>query len=85
MRLGRTYGNRMVHVRATHPKLQERAARLVADATGADVDRAREAVQACGDAPTAIVALRLGLSAEAARTLLEASGGDLRRALGERP
>ena len=36
VRLGKTFGNLMVDVRATNDKLRERARRIVADATGVD-------------------------------------------------
>ena len=46
VRLGRTYGNLMVDLRATNAKLRDRARRIVADATGADEDAVRRALAA---------------------------------------
>jgi N-acetylmuramic acid 6-phosphate etherase len=84
VRLGKVYGNLMVDVRATNAKLRRRAARIVAAAGRADAHRAETALERAGGCvPVAIVMLRLGLDAEAARTRLDHAGGSLRRALGE--
>lgn len=84
VRLGKVYGNLMVDLRATNAKLRRRAARIVAAAAAADEGRADAVLgQARGRVPVAIVMLRLGLDAEAARARLEQAGGSLRRALGE--
>ncbi|MEV7188895.1 N-acetylmuramic acid 6-phosphate etherase [Kitasatospora sp. NPDC093102] len=82
VRLGRTYGNLMVDLRATNDKLRERARRIVAEATGADeaaVDRALTATG--GRAKDAILCLLAGVDAPSAARLLTASDGRLREAL----
>ena len=82
VRLGKTYSNLMVDLRASNIKLVERACRIVATVTDCDMIEARELLQACdGEVKTAIVMHRLGLSAEAARARLESFQGHLRRAL----
>ncbi|MFJ9442195.1 N-acetylmuramic acid 6-phosphate etherase [Kitasatospora sp. NPDC101235] len=82
VRLGRTYGNLMVDLRATNDKLRERARRIVAEATGADeaaVDRALTATG--GRVKDAILSLLADVDAPSAARLLTASDGRLREAL----
>ncbi|MFE7527131.1 N-acetylmuramic acid 6-phosphate etherase [Kitasatospora sp. NPDC057542] len=82
VRLGRTYGNLMVDLRATNDKLRERARRIVAEATGADeaaVDRALTATG--GRVKDAILSLLADVDAPSAARLLTASDGRLRDAL----
>lgn len=82
VRLGKVYGNLMIDMQPTNTKLRARAARIVRDATGTDLDAAERALAASGNTRTAIVMLRLGLDREEAeRRLREA--GELRAALGE--
>ncbi|MFF2073782.1 N-acetylmuramic acid 6-phosphate etherase [Kitasatospora sp. NPDC058162] len=82
IRLGRTYGNLMVDLRATNAKLRERARRIVAEATGADARTVDHALTAAdGRTKDAILLLLADLDAPAAARLLTASGGRLREAL----
>jgi N-acetylmuramic acid 6-phosphate etherase len=82
VRLGKTYGNLMVDVKATNEKLRERAIRIVTEASGHAPEAARSALEQCGwHAKTAIVMLRSGLSAEAAKARLTQAGGFVRAAL----
>jgi N-acetylmuramic acid 6-phosphate etherase len=84
VRLGKTFGNLMVDVRATNVKLRDRARRIVADATGVDADTAAQALDtADGDVKVAIVMLLSGVDAGVARDRLDARGGVVRAALGE--
>ena len=84
IRLGKVYGNLMVDVQATNAKLRARAVQLVARAAGVDPAAAQRAlVEADDEVKTAIVGLRLGLPAAAARTRLVAADGRLRVALDE--
>jgi N-acetylmuramic acid 6-phosphate etherase len=84
VRLGKTFGNLMVDVRATNVKLRDRARRIVGDATGVDADTAAQALDtADGDVKVAIVTLLSGVDAGAARVRLDAHGGVVRAALGE--
>ena len=81
IRLGKTYGNLMVDVRATNEKLRHRARRIVQQATGADEGTARRALAAADDEiRTAIVIVARGISAEEARRRL-AHAPSLRAAL----
>jgi N-acetylmuramic acid 6-phosphate etherase len=80
IRLGKTYGDLMVDVRATNEKLRERVRRIVRQATGADEDEADRALAAAdGDGKVAIVSLLAGLEADAARARLAEAGGNIRR------
>jgi N-acetylmuramic acid 6-phosphate etherase len=83
-RLGRTYRGRMVDLVATNEKLRGRAARIVADLTGASAAAVEQALaEAGGSAKLAILMLRCGLAAGEARSRLSSAGGDLAAALGE--
>jgi N-acetylmuramic acid 6-phosphate etherase len=83
VRLGRSYGNLMVDIRPVSDKLRARARRIVMLAAGTSFDAADGALRSAGEeVRTAIVMLRAGLEAPEARTLLESTGGDLRKALG---
>lgn len=82
VRLGRTYGNLMVDLRATNAKLRDRARRIVADATGADEDAVRRALAATdGRAKDAVLVLLADVDAPTAARLLAATDGRLRDAL----
>lgn len=80
--LGRTWSNLMVSVVATNDKLRDRSVRILCDATGLEPDAAREALAAAGgDVKIALVAHLLGVTAEAAATRLEQTGGSVRDAI----
>ncbi|MET8869016.1 N-acetylmuramic acid 6-phosphate etherase [Nonomuraea sp. NPDC004580] len=84
VRLGKTYGNLMVDVKASNGKLRERAMRMVATITGAGRDEALAALDANGfNVKQAVVASRFDLSPQDAAARLAAAGGRLRIALGE--
>lgn len=84
IRLGKTYGNLMVDVRASNAKLRARSRRIVAQATGApDAEIGRALTEADGEVKTAILILLAGVDGGTATRLLEESGGRLRTALGK--
>ena len=84
IRLGKTYGNLMVDLKATNAKLRQRARRLVALACGIDATQAEAALtRSDGEVKTAIVMVKLNLSADEARARLAACGGFIRRVLEE--
>ncbi|MBP6902351.1 MAG: N-acetylmuramic acid 6-phosphate etherase [Burkholderiaceae bacterium] len=86
VRLHKVYGNLMVDMRATNVKLVRRAVRLTMLATGCGQAQAEAALRDGGwRVKLAIVMVRRGLDANAARAALEAVGGDVRAALGEAP
>jgi N-acetylmuramic acid 6-phosphate etherase len=83
IRLGKTYSNLMVDVQPTNVKLRQRARRIVAEATGLELQRATEILSACnGEVKTAIVAILAGVSPEIARIRLQETGGYVRKAIG---
>jgi N-acetylmuramic acid 6-phosphate etherase len=83
IRLGKTYTNLMVDVQPTNAKLRQRARRIVAEATGLDLQRATKILSACnGEVKTAIVAVLAGISPELARIRLHKTGGYVRKAIG---
>ena len=80
--LGKTYGSRMVDVRATNEKLRRRAARMVREITGAAEAEAATALgQAGGRVKLAVVMLLAGVGAAEAERRLAAVGGRVREAL----
>jgi N-acetylmuramic acid 6-phosphate etherase len=82
VRTGATFGNLMVNVRPTNAKLVDRAHRIIAAATGCDMERAASLLEEAGeDVKTAIVMQRLSLSREAAEARLAAVHGVLAKAL----
>lgn len=86
VRLGKTYGNLMVDVRATNAKLRDRARRIVVAATEADDASAEAALAASdGDVKQAILMLLLDVDATDAAARLQASGGAVRAAMEARP
>ncbi|MET9829521.1 N-acetylmuramic acid 6-phosphate etherase [Streptomyces sp. NPDC006385] len=82
IRLGKTYGNLMVDVRASNDKLRARSRRIVALATGADdTDIERALTQAGGEVKTAILILLADVDAPTATRLLAEANGHLRAAV----
>ncbi|NEB78874.1 N-acetylmuramic acid 6-phosphate etherase [Streptomyces sp. SID14478] len=82
IRLGKTYGNLMVDVRASNEKLRARSRRIVSLATGAD-DAAIEAALSAtdGEVKNAILVVLGEVDGPTAARLLSESDGHLRAAL----
>ncbi|MFF8536717.1 N-acetylmuramic acid 6-phosphate etherase [Streptomyces sp. SAS_267] len=82
IRLGKTYGNLMVDVRASNEKLRARSRRIVALATGASDEEIERALAATdGEVKNAILTIVGGVDGPTAARLLEESEGHLRAAL----
>ncbi|MCX5287289.1 MULTISPECIES: N-acetylmuramic acid 6-phosphate etherase [unclassified Streptomyces] len=82
IRLGKTYGNLMVDVRASNEKLRARSRRIVALATGAGDEQIERALSATdGEVKNAILTILTGVDAPTAARLLDDSDGHLRAAL----
>lgn len=82
IRLGKTYGNLMVDVRATNDKLRARSRRIVALATGAPDDEIEAALAATGgEVKNAVLVILGGVDGPTAAALLEETDGHLRAAL----
>ncbi|GHA52412.1 N-acetylmuramic acid 6-phosphate etherase [Streptomyces purpurascens] len=85
IRLGKTYGNLMVDVRASNDKLRARSHRIVALATGAEDKEIEQALTATdGEVKNAILTLLADVDGPTAARLLEESDGHLRAALDSR-
>jgi N-acetylmuramic acid 6-phosphate etherase len=86
IRLGKTYGNLMVDLKAWNEKLVDRSRRIVMETTGLPRERAREVLaEADGQVKTAIVMARRGVGREEAERLLAAHQGHLRVIVGDPP
>lgn len=84
VKIGKTYGNLMVDLKATNTKLRRRAERLVQLATQCSEDEARSALEASGyRAKVAIVMIIGQVSAQEAESLLEKNQGFVSQALEE--
>ncbi|MFC8512962.1 N-acetylmuramic acid 6-phosphate etherase [Streptomyces sp. NPDC057257] len=82
IRLGKTYGNLMVDVRASNEKLRARSRRIVALATGASDEEIEQALAATdGEVKNAILTILANIDGPTAARLLAESGGHLRAAL----
>ena len=83
IRLGKTFDDLMVDVRASNEKLEARARRIVSLSTGASAEEADAGAyaDADGSAKVAIVSLLGGLDADSARSRLDRAKGNIRTAL----
>ncbi|HTJ35512.1 MAG TPA: N-acetylmuramic acid 6-phosphate etherase [Dactylosporangium sp.] len=82
VRLGHTYSNLMVGMRATNAKLRERSVAILAEASGAPEGECAAALAAAGgELRTALVTLLTDADADEARALLDVSGGSVRSAI----
>ena len=85
IKLGKVYGNLMVDVKTSNLKLEERARRIVMEATGCSREEAIATLtRAEGRAKLAILLQLTGCSAETGRQLLSRAEGKLGKALHER-
>jgi len=84
VRLGHVYENLMIDAVLTNKKLEDRALRILVAASGKSMSAGRRALRQAGhDIRVALVILKRGISAVAARKLVAAAHGNLRAALGE--
>lgn len=82
VRLGKTYGNRMVDVAVTNNKLRDRALGILGDLAGLDRAAAAQLLASSGDrVKLALVMHWCDLPRPAAEARLAACGGHLRRAI----
>ena len=82
VKLGRTYSNLMVSMRATNAKLRGRTLRILREATGlSQPECARALDEAQGDLKVALVHLLSGVETERAATALAVADGHVRQAL----
>ncbi|MDP9202625.1 MAG: N-acetylmuramic acid 6-phosphate etherase [Gemmatimonadota bacterium] len=86
IRLGKTYGNLMVDLRATNNKLVDRSQRIVMEVCGVSRDEATNLLDRAGKSvKTAIVMQKKGVSREQAEHLLAEHGGVIRRITRDEP
>jgi N-acetylmuramic acid 6-phosphate etherase len=82
VRLGKTYGNLMVDLRANNEKLRDRAARIVSEITGAPSASARLALEVSGwETKVAVLMVAGRIDVDEARSRLHGAHGRLRPAL----
>lgn len=82
VRLGHIYGNLMVNVQSTNRKLEDRARRIIQEATGVTYEQATELLDRSGrTVRTAIVMQKKGISRDEAESLLIRAQGRIREAL----
>ncbi len=82
IRLGKTYGNLMVDLRASNTKLADRARRIVRAVTNLPDSDSERLLRDCGgEVKTAIVSHYNGCSSTDARRMLDEAHGHLRNAL----
>jgi N-acetylmuramic acid 6-phosphate etherase len=82
VRIGRVYGNWMVHVALTNRKLRGRAARILEEAADLTPSEAEHALRHAGhDLPAAIVMAKTGADLRDAKSILTKTGGNVRQAL----
>lgn len=86
IRIGKSYGNLMVDLRATNAKLSDRAERIVMEVTDCARDDVRGLLaRADGQVKLAIVMHALGVDAPTAQARLDAVGGVIRRVVTDAP
>jgi len=86
VRLGHAYDNLMIDVGEANEKLRERATWILKEASARNVSAVTRALRHSGhDLRLALIMLKRGVSAKQARTILQESRGNLRKALGEQP
>jgi N-acetylmuramic acid 6-phosphate etherase len=86
IRMGKTFGNLMVDLRATNVKLVDRSQRIVMEVCDVPRDDAQRLLDAAGGiVKIAIVMHFLGGTREEADRALERAGGIIRKAIGRNP
>jgi N-acetylmuramic acid 6-phosphate etherase len=82
VKLGHVYGNLMVNVQPTNQKLEDRARRIIQEATGVTYEQAADLLDRAGrSVRIAIIMQKKGISREEAGALLAQANGKIREAL----
>lgn len=85
VRMGKVYENMMVDLQLTNQKLVERSKRIISMATGVDYETAADYLQRSGGhVKSAIVMIAAQVDLAEARRRIEAAGGFVRDAIGDR-
>jgi N-acetylmuramic acid 6-phosphate etherase len=86
IRMGKTFGNLMVDLKATNNKLKDRSERILMEVCGVERKGARELLDAAGGRVKIAIAMhKLGVGREDAERALEDGGGIIRRVTREEP
>ncbi len=86
IRIGKTYGNLMVDLRASNVKLTDRSERIMMMVCGVTREKAREILlSADGVLKTAIVMQMQAVEKDVAKDALLSAGGSIRRVVGQGP
>jgi N-acetylmuramic acid 6-phosphate etherase len=86
IRLGKTFGNLMVDLRASNLKLKDRSERILMEICDVSREQSRELLEASrGTVKTAIVMYFLGVDREEAERRLDEGGGVIRRVVNREP
>jgi N-acetylmuramic acid 6-phosphate etherase len=86
IRLGKTFGNLMVDLRATNDKLRDRSERIVMEVCDVSRKDARELLERAGGVVKTAIAMHfLDASREDAERALTKAGGVIRKAIGRTP
>jgi N-acetylmuramic acid 6-phosphate etherase len=86
IRIGKTYGNLMVDLKATNEKLRDRSERIVSEVCEVSREKARELLAAADKrVKTAIVMHKLGVDRDGALRALADAGGVIRRVVADAP
>lgn len=86
IRLGKTFGNLMIDLRATNVKLVDRSERIVSEVSGVSRNEARALLErAGGSVKLGIVMHALGVGKDEAQRRLDAGAGVVRRVVGGEP
>jgi len=82
VKLGKTYNNLMVDLKASNIKLRDRSVRIITTATGVDFETAARYLEnASMNCKLAIMMIKTGLDAEKAGQLLDQHEGSLKQAI----
>ncbi len=86
IRIGKSFGNLMVDLRASNVKLMDRAERMIMSVCDVEREVARGVLdRAGGSVKVAIVMQSLGIEASEARRMLDDAGGVIRRVVASAP
>lgn len=86
IRIGKTYGNLMVDLRATNLKLADRSERIVVEVCGGTREEARDTIDAAGGSVKLAIVMRLlGVGRAEAERRLDEAGGVIRRVVDTPP
>lgn len=82
VKLGKTYNNLMVDLKASNIKLRDRSVRIIKTATGVDDKKALSYLESASmNCKLAIMMIKTGLDAQAAEQALDQAEGSLKRAI----